>query len=90
MNISQRMKSPTPPFFKKVRNTGLVLAGLAASILGAPVALPAIVLKVASYLAVAGGVASTVSQAATQPQQPKVVATRKKATKAKKADGTPA
>ena len=62
MNIVQRVKSPTPKFFKKVRNVGIVLATLATTIVAAPVALPAILVKIAGYLAVAGGVASAVSQ----------------------------
>ena len=65
MNIKERMQHATPPFFKKVRNAGLMIAAIGASLLAAPVALPAIIIKVAGYLAVAGSVASTVSQAAT-------------------------
>ncbi len=64
MNIIQRVKAPTPPFFKTLRNSGLALATLGASILAAPVALPDIVLKIAGYIAVAGSVASAVSQTA--------------------------
>jgi hypothetical protein len=64
MNIIQRMKAPTPKFFKKVRTVGLVLAALSASLLAAPVALPAVVVQIAGYLAVAGSVATAVSQAA--------------------------
>ena len=65
MNIVERMQAPTPKFFKKLRNISLVLATLGASILAAPVALPAVVLKIAGYIAVAGGVGTTVSQTAT-------------------------
>ena len=64
MKLAERVKSPTPKFFKKVRNIGLALAAVSASILAAPMALPAIVIKIAGYLAVAGSVAGTVSQAA--------------------------
>ncbi len=67
--IAKRMKADTPVFFKTVRNTGLTLAAIAASILGAPVALPAILLKVAGYVAVAGGVMSAVSQAAVKNEK---------------------
>ena len=59
-----RMKKPTPKFFQKVRNTGLTVAAIGATILAAPVALPALLVKIAGYLAVAGTVASTVSQSA--------------------------
>lgn len=62
--VINRMQRPTPCFFKKVRNAGLTLAAIGASIIAAPVALPAILVKVAGYLAVAGTVASTVSQTA--------------------------
>jgi hypothetical protein len=64
MKIKQRIKSPTPPFFKKIRNWGLTVAAVGTTVLAAPVALPAVVLKVASYLAVAGTVASGISQTA--------------------------
>ncbi|MBS1744083.1 MAG: hypothetical protein JST81_13710 [Bacteroidetes bacterium] len=62
MQIINRAKSPTPKFFKKVRNIGLVLATVGTTIIAAPVALPAVLVKIAGYLAVAGGVASAVSQ----------------------------
>jgi hypothetical protein len=65
MTLQQRVKAPTPKFFRDVRNAGLVLAAISASILTAPVALPAVLVKVAGYLAVAGSVASAVSQATT-------------------------
>ena len=65
MTLIQRVKSPTPGFFKKIRNTGLLLASIGASVLAAPRALPATVLTIAGYLTVAGGVASAISQATT-------------------------
>lgn len=64
MKIAQRVKSPTPKYFKKVRNVGLVLATVATTIVAAPVALPAVLIKIAGYLAVASGVASALSQTA--------------------------
>jgi hypothetical protein len=60
--LANRLKSPTPRFFKKLRNIGLAVATIATTIIAAPVALPAVIVKVAGYLAVAGGVLSTVSQ----------------------------
>jgi len=68
MNLKQRIQSPTPPFFKKLRNTGLVLAGISAGILAAPVALPLLLVKIAGYAAVAGSVATVVSQAVTRQE----------------------
>lgn len=58
MNIIERTKAPTPKFFRKVRTIGLILAAASASILAAPVALPAVVVQIAGYLAVAGSVAT--------------------------------
>lgn len=60
--IINRAKKPTPKFFKKLRNIGLAIAGIGATVLAAPIALPAIALKIAAYLTVAGGVMSGTSQ----------------------------
>jgi hypothetical protein len=68
MTITQRLRQPTPKFFKKVRNIGLALAAVSAALFTAPVALPALVVKIAGYLAVAGGVATAVSQATTEKE----------------------
>jgi hypothetical protein len=62
--VVKRIKRKTPKFFKKVRNTGLTLAAIGGAILAAPVALPAVVLQVGGYLALAGTVAGLVSQTA--------------------------
>jgi hypothetical protein len=67
--VINRMQKETPTFFKKVRNIGLTLAGISAAILATPVALPAILVKIAGYLAVAGTVASTVSQTAVKNEK---------------------
>lgn len=65
MTIKQRMSEPTPKFFKKLRNIGLALAAVSTAVLASPIALPLAVIKIAGYLAVAGGVASAISQATT-------------------------
>jgi hypothetical protein len=70
MNLIQRASAPTPKFFKKVRNIGLILAAISGTILATPVALPALVTTIASYLAVAGSVASAISQVTTDPEDP--------------------
>ena len=62
MNIVERVLSPTPTFFQKLRNIGLVLAAVSAAIVATPVALPAIITTIAGYLAVAGTVLGAVSQ----------------------------
>lgn len=60
--LFERINAPTPKFFKRLRNIGLALAAVAGTIVAAPVALPAVIVKVAGYLAVASGVLSAVSQ----------------------------
>ena len=66
--IVKRVQSPTPKFFKKVRNIGLILAAAGGAIISAPVALPAVVVQIAVYLAIAGSVAGAVSQTAVTPE----------------------
>lgn len=62
MNVIERVKAPTPKFFKVLRTVGLALLAVSGSIVAAPVALPAIIVTVAGYAAVAGTVLSAVSQ----------------------------
>ena len=62
--LAQRIQEPTPKFFRKLRNIGLALTAVSSVIVTAPVSLPALLVSVAGYLAVAGGIASAVSQAA--------------------------
>ena len=62
MTIMKRAQKPTPKFFRKLRNIGLSVAAVGASIVAAPVALPALLIKLAGYLTVAGTVMSGVSQ----------------------------
>jgi hypothetical protein len=63
MKFTERIQKPTPPFFKKLRNIGIVLAATGGAILAAPITLPALVTSIATYLTVAGTVATAVSQA---------------------------
>ncbi len=64
MNVIDRVKAPTPKFFKVLRTIGLSLAAVSAALIAAPVALPAAVITVAGYIAVAGTVVTAVSQTA--------------------------
>ncbi|MFK7100966.1 hypothetical protein V3471_08215 [Flavobacterium oreochromis] len=61
-NIIKRIQSPTPKFFKVLRNVGLVLLSVSSVIAAAPIALPAVVVTMSGYVAVAGGILSAVSQ----------------------------
>jgi len=65
MNIIERVKSPTPTFFSRLRNIGLIMAAICAALATAPITLPAAVVTAAGYLAVASGVLSAVSQVTT-------------------------
>lgn len=62
--LISRIKEPTPKFFKKIRNIGLILTAVSGVIATTPVSLPVIVVNVAGYLAVVGGIASAISQTA--------------------------
>jgi hypothetical protein len=66
LTLKNRITSPTPKFFKKVRKIGLILGGIGGAILAAPVALPLALTTVAGYLATAGIVASAVSTTAVE------------------------
>lgn len=63
MNIIKRWNSKTPKFFKTLRNVGLALTAAGATVLAAPVLLPAAVITAAGYVVVAGSVMTAVSQA---------------------------
>lgn len=66
MTIVERAKAPTPKFFRVLRSVGMALLAISGSIIAAPVVLPTIVVSVAGYAAVAGGVLSAVSQLTTE------------------------
>lgn len=63
--IVNRATSPTPKFFKVLRNVGLALAAVGGTILAAPIALPVLVTTIGGYMAVAGGVLTATSQLTT-------------------------
>ena len=62
MKIVERIKAPTPKFFKILRSIGLALLAISGTIVAAPIVLPITVVTVAGYMAVVGGVISAVSQ----------------------------
>ena len=65
MTIIKRVQTPSPNFFKVLRNIGLILAAVGGTILTAPIALPVVIGSIGGYMAVAGGVLSAVSQLTT-------------------------
>ena len=62
MSMLQRAASPTPRFFRMLKVIGLTLVTASGTLLAAPVTLPAIVITIAGYVAVAGTVATAISQ----------------------------
>ena len=63
MKIIERYKKPTPKFFRILRNIGIALATAGGAIIAAPISIPATLITIATYMAVAGTVATAVSQA---------------------------
>ena len=67
--IIERLQEPTPLFFRKVRNFGIALTAVSAVITTAVIPLPAILITIAGYAAIAGSIASAVSQAAVENEE---------------------
>ena len=70
MKIVERIKAPVPQFFNVFRSIGLALLAISGTIVAAPIVLPAVVVSVAGYMAVAGGVISAVSQMTVANENP--------------------
>lgn len=68
LTLAERLVQPTSKFFRKIRNIGLCLAAAGAAIIAAPITLPSIVVTVAGYLTVAGGVMTAVAQATVEEE----------------------
>jgi hypothetical protein len=65
MKLIDRLKAPTPKFFKVLRNIGLGLAAAGGVLVAAPIAIPTILVTIGGYLIVAGSVATAISQVVT-------------------------
>jgi uncharacterized membrane protein YeiH len=72
MKLVERIKAPTPKFFRVLRSIGLALLAISGALVAAPIVLPAVVVSVAGYMAVAGGVITAVSQMTVSPLAPEV------------------
>ena len=64
LTLAQRVVAPTPKFFRLLRTIGVVVGLVGASILASPLALPAVVITVGGYLALAGSIVTGLSQTA--------------------------
>lgn len=69
LNLVERVKSPTPKWFKTLRTLGIVMASVGAAIVASPVALPTALVSAAGYLVLGGGIISSVSQTAVQAEE---------------------
>ena len=69
MKLIERLKAPTPKFFRVLRNVGLARAAAGGALLTAPIALPVAVVTVAGYITVVGGVITAVSQSAVDDEK---------------------
>jgi hypothetical protein len=65
MTILERIKLPTPVFYKRLRTIGLSLAAVGGALLASPIVLPATLVTVAGYLTVVGSVIGAISQTVT-------------------------
>jgi hypothetical protein len=69
MNLIERIKAPTPKWFKIIRNISIVLASIGGIIIASPVALPVGLVSVAGYLVLGGSIISVVSQTGVQSEE---------------------
>ena len=78
MNVVERVKAPTPKWFKVLRTIGITLASVGGVILASPVALPAGIVTVAGYLLLGGSIVTAVSQTGVKSEEePKIVTEEK-------------
>jgi hypothetical protein len=68
LTLAERVVAPTPKFFKTLRNIGVLIGLIGAGILAAPIGLPAVVVTVGGYMALAGGIVTGVSQTAVEKE----------------------
>ncbi|RST26328.1 hypothetical protein [Chryseobacterium lacus] len=64
LNLVERVKAPTPKWFKIIRNVGITLTAVGGAILASPVALPASIITVAGYVLLGGTMATAIAQTA--------------------------
>ena len=68
LTLAERVRAPTPKFFKTLRTIGLVIGLVGGAILASPVALPAAIVTVGGYFALAGSIVTGVSQTAVEKE----------------------
>ena len=78
MNIVERVKAPTPKWFRVLRTIGITLASVGGAILASPVALPAGIVTAAGYLLLGGTVVSAVAQTGVKSEEEPKIAPEEK------------
>ena len=78
MSIIERVKEPTPKWFKVLRTVGIALASVGGAILASPVALPAGIVTAAGYLLLGGTVVTAVSQTGVKSEEEPKIAPEEK------------
>ena len=78
MNIVERVKAPTPKWFKVLRTIGITLASVGGAVLASPVALPAGIVTAAGYLLLGGTVISAVAQTGVKSEEEPKIAPEEK------------
>lgn len=63
-SVGKRCRKETPPFFKKLRLAGMILAAVGTAVVAAPIALPALAVTIGGYVLLGGTVITAVSQTA--------------------------
>ena len=69
MNLVERVKAPTPKWFKIIRNVGIALATVGGVFLASPVILPVGLVSAAGYLVLGGSIISAVSQTGVKTEE---------------------
>jgi hypothetical protein len=69
LNIVERIKAPTPKWFKIIRNIGIALATVGGVIIASPVALPVGLVSAAGYFVLGGSIISAVSQTGVKSEE---------------------
>ena len=78
MSVVERVKAPTPKWFKVLRTVGIALASVGGAILASPVALPAGIVTAAGYLLLGGTVVTAVSQTGVKSEEEPKIALEEK------------
>jgi hypothetical protein len=69
LNLTKRVKAPTPKWFKILRTVGIALASVGGVIIASPIALPIGLVSAAGYLVLGGSIISVVSQTGVKTEE---------------------